>query len=243
MEWTVPHVDDFALTGHGDAAAWRTAPWRPLTRVGDGPATYATRARMLWSDTGLYVLVDAEDQRISCTLTTDFADLFREDVVELFLHPHEAQSAYIELEISPLGVELPLLVTNHGGSFHGWLPWHYEGDRRIRKATSARGGPLAPGASVTGWTVEAFVPFALLRGLGNTPPESGTRWRANLYRIDTDEDPASQWAWCAETGSNFHDFKKFGTVIFADCPDAPALRAVRPRFRRRGDPRRRGARG
>jgi len=214
MELIVPRVDDFELTGDGAAAAWRAAEWQPLVRVGDGKATYPTRAKVLYSQEGVYFLVDCQDSKLSCTLTEDFADLFTEDVVEVFLWPHEPQWTYLEYEISPLGTELPILVTNHDRRFHGWLPWHYSGPRRARRATAVRGGPKAPGAAVEGWSVECFIPFALLVGLANTPPQPGTRWRANVYRIDFDARPASQWAWCPDTGGDFHNFRRFGTFLF-----------------------------
>lgn len=213
-ELTVLKTSDFAVTGDGRAAAWATAPWVPLARVGTGKATYATRAKVLYSDTGLYFLTDSEDRRLTCTLTEDFANIFTEDVIEVFLWPDEAQPLYLEYEISPLNVELPILVPNHGGTFFGWRPWHYEGPRLTRRATAAQGGPKASMATVTGWSAEFFLPFALFTGLGNTPPRSGNRWRANIYRIDYDETPASQWAWCPDTGGQFHDFGHFGTFRF-----------------------------
>ena len=148
-------------------------------------------------------------------MTRDGDDLYREDVVEIFLWPDESQPLYFEYEISPLGVELPILVANHEGQFHGWLPWHYTGPRAVRRATSVRGGPKAAGASVEGWTAEFFVPFALFMGMGNIPPTRGSRWRANLYRIDHDQAPFSQWAWCPDTGPTFHRYSAFGTFLFA----------------------------
>jgi hypothetical protein len=215
VELIVPKVQDFAVTGLGDHSQWADLDWQPLTRVGDGTAIYKTHAKVAYSATGMYFLVEAEDRRISCSFTNDFANLFTEDVVEVFLWPHEPQITYFEYEISPLGKELPILVPNSQGTFHGWLPWHYTGDRKARKATSARGGELLPMALVDGWTTEFFIPFTLLTGLGNTPPQSGTRWRGNIYRIDYDGGSGSHWAWAPDTGANFHDYQHFGTFIFA----------------------------
>ena len=215
MELLIPQVQDFALTGAGDSPAWAGVDWQPLQRVGPGAATYATRAKVAYSPLGIYTLVDSVDQRLTCTMTQDGADIYREDVMELFLWPEESQTVYFEYEISPLGVELPILVANHNGQFHGWLPWHYEGERLIRRATAVRGGDKASGATVTGWSAECFIPFALLVGLANTPPTSGTRWRANIYRIDYDALPFSQWAWCPDVGGNFHNIRHFGTFVFA----------------------------
>jgi hypothetical protein len=69
-------------------------------------------------------------------------------------------------------------------------------------------------AKIDGWTAEFFVPFRLLMGFGNCPPAPGMKWRANLYRIDYDYGHNTQWAWCPDTGGRFHDFRKFGTVVF-----------------------------
>ena len=59
-----------------------------------------------------------------------------------------------------------------------------------------------------------FVPFALLKGLGNCPPTPGMKWRANMYRIDYDRGQNTQWAWCPDTGGKFHNFWQFGTIVF-----------------------------
>ena len=208
-------VDDFELTGDGSAAPWSIAAWQPMVRVGEGESTRATQAKVLWSKKGLYFLVECEDGKLTCSMTNDGDDLFREDVVEVFLWPDEAQPVYFEYEISPLNVELPILISNHEGDFYGWLPWHYTGERRTRHATSVRGGSKESGAAVTGWSAEFFIPFELLTGLGNTPPKPGSRWRTNIYRIDYDAEPPSHWAWNPETGAKFHNFRQFGTLEFA----------------------------
>jgi len=214
MNLTVPRVNDFEVTGDGRDANWARADWQALTRVGAGTSTHATKAKVLYSERGIYFLVDCEDRQLTCTLQEDNADLYKEDVVEVFLWPDESQPLYFEYEISPLGYELPLLVPNDHGAYHGWLPWHYEGGRRIRKATSVRGGPKAALARVSGWTSEFFIPFALLTGLGRVPPRPGTTWRGNVFRMDYDASPVSHWAWCPDTGAAFHSFHGFGTLQF-----------------------------
>lgn len=208
-----PRVDDFDLTGDGHAAAWQEVGFFPLHRVGVGAADYATQAKVVYSKTGLYCLVDCVDRVLTCTDLPDFGDLFTEDVVEAFFWPDKQVPLYLEYEISPLGKELPILVPNHKGSFCGWRPWHYEGKRLVRKATAVRGGDRKPGARVQGWSVEFFIPFDLL--IGVCPhPKPGDSWRANLYRIDYDRKPPSQWAWSDGCRGNFHDLSTFGTLEF-----------------------------
>lgn len=214
MELTINHTHDFELTGDGSAREWDNAPWHNLQRVGGGKSGYATRFKILWSTKGIYFHFDMEDKVLTSTMTEDHSNLWEEDVIEVFLWPNDTQTLYFEYEISPLDVELVILVPNHEGRFLGWLPWNYKGDRRVRHATSAEGGPRSSGAKVTGWKTDFFFPFALFYGLGNCPPVAGTKWRANMYRIDHDEAPSSQWAWCPKTGGNFHDFRNFGTIVF-----------------------------
>jgi hypothetical protein len=197
-------VQDFEITGDGSAAAWEKIAWQPMPHVG-GTSNYTTRCKACYSSYGIYILVDCEDKLLKATLQGDFEDLYNEDVVEAFLWPHEGSNTYFEYEVSPLNYELPILVPQHERRFHGWLPWH---------AVAVHGGPMKPMAQIDGWTAEFFIPFALLTGLGNNPPAKGSKWRANIYRIDYDSGKAAQWAWCPNTGTRFHDLHDFGTFVF-----------------------------
>jgi hypothetical protein len=212
-ELTVLPTEDFALTGDGSASPWRRAEWIPLTRRGSAGLDYETRVKVLYSATGLYVLMDGADARLTATMTEDFLDLWTEDVFEVFLWTDEAYPVYFEYEISPLGYELPILVPNLEGDFLGWRPWHYEGDRLTRRATSVTGGPRESGAAITGWRAEVFIPWALLKPLRGVPPGPGSRWRANFYRVDYDGGTATAWMWAPVAGT-FHEFRRFGVLRF-----------------------------
>jgi hypothetical protein len=209
----VKQTADFDVNGAGDAAAWRQAEWVAMPRREPHSHEYDTRFKALYSGTGLYFLFEGTDRRLTATMTEDFMDLWNEDVFEVFLWPDERQRVYFEYEISPLDRELPILVPNVGGQFYGWRPWHYEGERRTRKATAALGGRREPNAAVEGWRAEVFVPYALLRPLQNVPPRRGTRWRANFYRMDYDGGKRTRWEW-APVGKSFHEIEKFGELIF-----------------------------
>jgi len=161
----------------------------------------------------VYVLFEGTDRVLTATMQQDFLDLWTEDVFECFFWTDARDPVYFEYEISPLGYELPILIPNLRGRFLGWRPWHYEGERKIQKQVSADGGENVPMAKVTRWSAEVFIPYALLTPLGNVPPNSGTRWRANFYRVDYDDQKKTAWDW-ARVGSSFHEFKKFGTLIF-----------------------------
>jgi len=168
---------------------------------------------MLYSPKGLYVLMEATDKKITATFTENNQHLWTEDVFEVFVWPDERDPIYFEYEISPLNKELPILVPNLGDKFRGWLPWYEGGAAKTRKATSAVGGELKSGAAVTGWKAEVFLPYELIVPLRNMPPKAGTKWRANFYRMDYDDKNTTSWDW-ARVGPSFHEYKKFGTLVF-----------------------------
>ena len=209
----VRSCDDFEVNGRGDAAAWGTTNWVDLVRRPMAHHDYQARFKVLYSKTGLYVLLDGTDSKLTSSMQHDFDDLWKEDVFEFFLWTDPRHSIYFEYEISPLGHELPILVPNYDGKYLGWRPWHYDGPRRTRKAVTVRAGTPQENAAVLGWRAEVFVPYELLTPLGNVPPQPGTRWRANFYRIDHDGGESTTWDW-ARVGASFHDFHNFGTLVF-----------------------------
>ena len=209
----VQRTEDFEISGDGRAAPWQNVDWVPLEKRSGGGHAYDARVKVLYSERGLYVLMDGSDEKLTATMQEDFLDLWNEDVYEFFLWPDEQHSVYFEYEISPLGFELPILVPNLDGKFLGWRPWHYEGDRKIQKATTVRGGEKKSGASIKGWTAEVFLPYEVLQPLTNVPPKPGTRWRANFYRVDHDNNRTTAWHW-SPVGPSFHEYKKYGTLVF-----------------------------
>jgi len=209
----VLRTDDFEITGDGRCPAWQKTSWEPLhKRSNDGPA-HASQFKVLYSPTGLYVLYHGDDRKLTATIKDDFADLWHEDAFEFFFWPDQRQTVYFEYEISPLNRELAILVPNFNGQQLGWRPWHYEGPRKVRKATSVAGGVAKPGTDISAWSAEVFVPYALLKPLGNVPPRSHTRWRANFYRVDYDDGQTVEWDW-SRVGPSFHEFNKFGILEF-----------------------------
>jgi hypothetical protein len=209
----VPRVEDFTVSGRGDAPAWSKVEWVALNGRNNAADAPLTRIKVAYSATGLYVLMQAADTKLTASFQEDFSDLWKEDVFEVFLWPDERDTLYFEYEVSPLGRELPILIPNLDDRFLGWRPWHYGGDRRVRHLTTIDGGPMQSGATITGWRAELLIPFALLTPLRSVPPTSGTKWRANFYRVDYDTGAAAQWDW-ARVGRSFHEFRKFGTLAF-----------------------------
>jgi hypothetical protein len=209
----IKRCQDFEVTGTGDSPNWNLTEWIDIPLRNNAGEKYNTRSKVLYSENGLYFLFDCQDKKLTSTLKGDYLNLYDEDVVEVFLWPSEDFPVYFEYELSPFNYELPIMVPNYNGKFFGWLPWQYTGDKKTRHATSVSGGKPESGAAVSGWKAEFFVPFKLLNPLPKVPAISGTKWRANLYRIDYDGGKGGSYAW-QKTQKNFHDYKSFGTFIF-----------------------------
>lgn len=203
------HTEDFEVTGEGTDKAWRKTEWIKLQRI-KGTSPYETKAKLLYSDKGIYALYACEDKKINATLQEDFTSLWREDVIEIFFWPDETYPLYLEYELSPLNYELAILVPNFDGQTGGWTPWNYSGQKKTRKATSIVRNTAG---DTTGWVGEFFIPYALFRPLQNVPPQKGTKWRANIYRIDYDQAEPAYWSW-QPVNDNFHEFRKYGTFVF-----------------------------
>lgn len=212
-EIKVKKCEDFQITGEGTSPEWEKTEWIDLLPIRNNTRNLDTQVKVLYSDSGIYFLYRCQDEKLTATMDADFLDLWNEDVVEAFLWPDEQFPIYFEYELSPLNYELPILVPNLNGRLLGWRPWHYEGARRTQHATSIQGGDKINGATISGWMAEFFIPYKLLQPLGNLPPQSGTRWRANMYRCDYDTGGEAYWAW-QPIEKRFHEYKKFGTLIF-----------------------------
>ena len=213
VDTIVRRTEDFELDGTGASPLWQQAEWLNLPATGGSPTAYRTRAKLLASATGLYTLFECDDRKLACSALRDGDELYNEDVVELFIWPDESRPIYFEYEMSPMAAELVLIIPNRGGEFMGWSPWQFKNERRTRRATSVRGGPKSPGAPVEGWSAEVFVPYALLIGIAGQP-KPGTRWRANLCRIDYDTGRGVLHSWSTGITNSFHAFEKFGTIEF-----------------------------
>jgi hypothetical protein len=209
----IKQTANFELSGNGASKTWDATEWNILAPR-ENEERRDTRFKVLYSNTGIYFLFHSEDEILTASKTADFEKLWLEDVIEVFLWTDTTETTYFEYEISPLNYELPILVPNFDGAFLGWRPWQYEGERKIKHLTHVEGGAKKTGSKITAWYSEFFIPFALLAPLRNVPPRKGTVWKANMYRIDYDEkDKPARWLW-KKTETNFHQFTKFGKVIF-----------------------------
>lgn len=209
----VKKCDDFNVTGKGNNAEWGKTEWNLMTKLDTGGQNYESKFKILYSFTGIYVLLNGKDNKITTGFDRDFEDLYKGDVFEVFFHTNPKSPLYFEYEINQLNKELVLIIPNFKGKFYGWIPWHYENERRVKKMVDITGGKMEANAAINSWSAELFFPYKLFNPLENVPPESGTIWNANFYRLDYDSGNMMKWAW-APVKKSFHEFEKFWPIEF-----------------------------
>jgi hypothetical protein len=209
----VRQCHDFDLTGKGNNAEWTKTGWNLLSRLDTGRQNYESKFKILYSSTGIYLLFDGKDNKITTKFDKDFENLYEGDVFEVFFHSNPKVPLYFEYEINQLNKEVVLIIPNFKGNFYGWIPWHYENDRRIKKMVDISGGKMEANAIISSWRAELFFPYKLFNPLENVPPKSGTVWNANFYRLDYDNGSMMKWSW-APVKSSFHEFEKFWPIKF-----------------------------
>lgn len=193
----------------GDIDPWIPPPQAETLelRGHDGsPVRLQTMVHVWRSESTLYVLYDMEDEKkTTATLIRDDSEIWREDVVELFVAPRDP-SEYYELEISPLATRFSAKISSpdldrttmdvdmdwNPGSFTGLVrrdsgvPWR----TRVRLSID-------------------FDDF-------ETSPAPGDRWRINFYRIDRSRagDEYSAWSATHSDEPDFHRPQDFGIIEF-----------------------------
>jgi len=211
-ELLIKKTTDFEISGNGAAKNWTNTDWITIPQRNSNGADYNTKAKVLYSETGMYFLFSCEDKKLTNTMQADFVNLWDEDVIEVFLQPDDKRPAYLEYELSPLNYELAIMVYNEKGKLNSWMPFHYGDDRKTRHATSVTGGEKKSNATVSGWMTEVFIPYKLMKPVLDAAPTSGTKWEGNLFRIDYDKGQTlSSWQL---TSGNFHEYEKFGSFRF-----------------------------
>ncbi len=198
---------DFPPDGILDEAEWATAtPFRLDQHSGTGRARpeVATTVRTLWSDRFLYLAYECP-----FTTLTDFGpaepgervrkegSLWDKDVVEFFCASDTNRlTHYTEYEWAPNNEALDLRLKDRAPDF-AWssgMEWKVKVDE-ARKI----------------WTCEVRIP---LKALGETAPQAGTRWRANLYRLDRAHNAAL--ASNPVLAGTFHTPDRFGWLEFVE---------------------------
>ena len=210
----VKHCNDFEITGAGSDAEWNRAAWHSLTKIDHFGPDYSGRIKMLYSSSGIYVLFNGEDRRITTSALEDMSEVYEGDAFEVFFFPDTARGVYFEYEINALGKQLVLALAKSGNKRSAWLPWS-KSPGQINRKVAVAGGDMQPNASISGWTAELFFSYEVLNLVCGQPPKAGDEWRANLCRLDYDNGrPPVKWSWSPGITNSFHELAQFRRLKF-----------------------------
>ncbi|MBM3213442.1 hypothetical protein FJZ36_00775 [Candidatus Poribacteria bacterium] len=196
------------IDGRLDDPAWLLAERAELRLAATGETPrQPTTAGLTWDDEYLYVAFDCvdADTEPNATMIRRDANLWEEEVVEVFLSPSGELHTYAELEVNPLNTLFDAMILNNGRRTQVLRDWNME---RIRHAVAT---------TSTGWSVEMALPLDEFYTAPHAPPKVGDEWRMNLYRIDRSEPGAPELSsWSQTLIPNFHNASRFGYLRFGD---------------------------
>lgn len=204
----IAHIkDDFSI-GELNSVWWDKASNVAVTKYWSGLAAPATRrftARLLWSNTALYVRFEATQAEPlivseSPDLTKKMRGLWDRDVCEIFIAPDKRErNKYFEFEIAPNGewVDLGIEVTPS----KRLTDWDYSSG--MKSATFIEDEKLVMAIKID-W-----------KALGKTP-KAGDVWLGNLFRC-VGKDPTRgylSWQPTKTKEPSFHVPSRFGEFEF-----------------------------
>ena len=100
-ELKVKPTDDFEVNGLGDAKNWDATKWVPLHRREAKGLPYDTKVKVLYSEKGLYVLMDATDQKLTAKFEKDFENLWTQLRLRDLSLDRPARSPLLRVRYSP----------------------------------------------------------------------------------------------------------------------------------------------
>lgn len=191
-----------------DHPEWTRAHAIHITRKWSGNASPASRhaeARIIWTDQSLIVrFVCRQEEPVTVSsnpqLGTKTPRLWDRDVCEIFLAPDaKTPERYFEFEASPAGEWLDIAIT--------LTPSGRETNFEFQSGMTAAGSVL-PNQTIVCMTIpwSACIP----------KPQSGDRWRVNLFRcVGSGDERYLAWQPTYTDEPNFHVPEIFGELKFS----------------------------
>jgi len=205
---SIRHIkSDFSVSDL-KSSMWRRAEVLTITNYWNGlnaPRHRRTEARLLWSDSALYIRFEAT--QAEPLIVSDKPELAKKtmrlwdrDVCELFLAPdREHPRKYLEFEVSPTGEWIDLAIDYSGAERK--TDWDF-------KSSMESAAKIEEGSVVMGMKI----PWTAFGG----KPKAGDVWLGNLFRcVGKDPDRGYlTWSPTMTENPNFHVPEKFGEFKF-----------------------------
>lgn len=208
LQFSVKHIASDVSVTDLDNAAWNSAFHAWLSRYWDGseaPLGRRAKAKILWSDTALYVRFEADQAEPLVVaekpdLSKKAMNLWDRDVVEIFVAPDGKQpKKYFEFEAAPTGEWLDVALDSTTGKRVS--DWDYSsGLEAAAKIESER------------VIIAMKIPW---KAFGKKP-QAGYVWLGNLLRCVGKDPDRGYLAWSPTmtNNPNFHVPERFGEFHF-----------------------------
>lgn len=222
------------IDGDLNDKAWQSASWTdPFTDIeGDKKEKprYSTRAKMLWSDSALYIAAELEAPHVWARLKQHDTIIYYDNDFEIFIDPDNDTHQYFEIEVNALNTILDLFMSKpyrNGGA--AMLSFNASG---LQSAVKVMGTINKTTDKDKSWTVEMAIPFKSIY-IGNywRAPLEGALWRVNFSRVDWGTEivnetyiklkdkegktrPENNWVWTSQGVINMHYPERWGYLLF-----------------------------
>jgi len=210
-EYICRHITDNDIRIDGDPSepVWRRLPVLDnlLNTSNATPAKHKTTAWLAWSDTRLYVAYRCEIDALNVVGTQRDSDVWRGECAEIFLCPRGAEAPYYEIEFSPTNVlydSRPLSYSWDESYTDVSRSWNPDTTFKALVQRDADG-------KVTGWTMEASIPFTAFDG---GVPKAGDLWLFNAYRIAHPANGSEEYQAWQPTYADFHKPHQYPKLKF-----------------------------
>jgi len=215
---------------------WHQATWTTdfVDIEGDNRPrpTYATKVKMLWDDSCLYIAAQLEEPNIWAYKTHHDDVVYHDNDFEFFIDPENTTHEYYEIEVNAINTIFDLFLNSpyrDGGK--PLTTWDAKG---MRSAIKLEGTVNKPSDTDKGWTAEIAIPLrSLLVGDHYGLPHDGTIWRINFSRVEWDTDvkdgkyvkqikpdigphPEHNWVWSPQGLIDMHFPERWGYLLFSN---------------------------
>jgi len=222
-----------AIDGKLDERVWEKAAWTTdfvdVLGPDAGAPVHATRVKLLWDASALYVAAEIAATDVSATETEHDGAVYEDDNFGVLLDPNlDGRELYV-VRANARGTLLDQMAhkpLREGGTIErGWEP------RGIQARVTVQGTLDEPKDKDTGWTLELAIPWHALqppnwvlqdfgeRERKGAVPKDGETWRMNLSRVHwpadvrVDGDP-QHWLWAPLGQPDVSETAEWGTVVF-----------------------------
>jgi hypothetical protein len=226
--------EPITIDGKMDEEAWKKAKASPRFKVATkGPKVAGSAsARMLYDDTNLYLWVTVGDPDVFSPFKDHDGDLWKADVLEMFIDADGNKRGYVELQINPNNTQLDIWFPGARGQDPDRL-W----SAGMTSAVTVRGTADDQSDADKGWDLEVAIPLVAARGRDDKmkltlPPKVGDMWKLNVVRVDKAKGASnvSASSWSQIDIGDFHGLNKLLEVQFADADGKlPAAEPVAPK--------------